>query len=112
MNTGTIKQLTVDFSDVEKTLKNLENIIEENHQAKGQDPLDEEYKYELIITRVDNGYILKFSNEFSEVIECDDNSKNTMKRLLEAVADFFGFNYDKFAEDNLKITWQKRGHKL
>jgi hypothetical protein len=32
-------------------------------------------------------------------------------RMLQRVAEISGFEYDKFASDNLNITWDKRGHK-
>jgi hypothetical protein len=75
---------------------------------------------ELKIEKVKNGYILSHDDEIEEnkfetvkeiIEECEDE-KETIGRLLERIADFYGVKYDKFAEDNLNISWNKKGHKL
>lgn len=77
--------------------------------------------WELKIEKIENGFILSHKEEIEEnnvvlvkeVLEEDDNGeKETMTRLLERVSDYFGVKNNKFAEDNLKITWDKKGHKI
>ncbi|HCP08534.1 MAG TPA: hypothetical protein DIT25_01915 [Candidatus Moranbacteria bacterium] len=76
--------------------------------------------WEIKIEKIENGFILSHKEEANEgapeitkeVIEEGDDEKETMKRLLERVAEYFGIRYDKFAEDNLSITWNKKGRKL
>ena len=81
--------------------------------------------WSLNIQKVTNGFILSWDEESEllnksgelEMIEIkevitDDDEKEEMKKLLERVADFFGMNYEKYKEDNLNITWDKKGHKL
>jgi hypothetical protein len=74
---------------------------------------------ELKIEKIENGYILSYEEEVEidkfittkEVIEEGDDEKETMARLLHRVAEHFGFYYNKFVNDNLKISWNKKGHK-
>lgn len=66
----------------------------------------------------------KHCKEQKEVIEEDeitnnidriiykDGEKQAMTKLLFRIAEFFGIQYDKFKEDNLKITWTEVGHKI
>lgn len=75
--------------------------------------------WKLRIEKIENGYILSHDEEvednvfetMKEVIEEEDDEKVAMKRLLEKVAEFFGIQYDKYAEKNLNITWDKKGHR-
>ncbi len=73
------------------------------------------------IEKIENGFVLSHKEEIEdgkfkttkEVIEeADNDEKETMTRLLERVAEYFGIQYDKFAADNLNITWNKKGGKL
>jgi len=87
----------------------------------------------LTIEKIDNGYILSWKEDWSsddkediritkkviqENYEDDsefktgDIDKITLGHLLTAVAEHFGELYNKFAEDNLNITFDKKGHKL
>lgn len=76
--------------------------------------------WELKIEKIENGFILSHKEEIEEnnivavkeVLEDDEGEKETMTRLLERVSDYFGIGYDKFEADNLKITWDKKGHKI
>jgi hypothetical protein len=75
---------------------------------------------ELKIEEVNNGYILSHEAEIEDgkfkvlkdVIEEERDEKETIKRLLEKIAEYFGVHYDKYAKDNLNILWNKKGHKL
>jgi len=79
--------------------------------------------YKIEIEKADNGFILSYledtdddlATEIKELIEIDDDAEDereAIKRLLEQVAVHFGCSYDKFAKDNLEISFTKRGHKL
>jgi len=72
------------------------------------------------ITQLDNGYTLHIGpvgmeeeEGFTEsaVFEVDVDERETFGRVVVAVAEHFGFGYNKFAEDNLHIFWDKAGHK-
>ena len=97
--------------------------------------------YSLNIEKTNNGYILSWEEDWSdeetnisdirhekEVIENEcppenhpyykedglgemDEEQYTMKKLLERVAEYFGCSYDKFSKTNLKVTFNKKGHK-
>lgn len=91
----------------------------------------------LTIEQTNNGFILSWEEEvivnesalstidFSinpkethtekEVIEGDESDggdKEAIERLLYRVAEFFGIQYEKYGENNLNISWNKKGHKL
>jgi len=77
--------------------------------------------WELKIEKIENGYVLSHKEEIEddrfeikkEVIEENgDDEKETMTRLLERVAEYFGIRDDKYAKDNLNINWNKKGRKL
>ncbi len=77
--------------------------------------------WELKIEKIENGYVLSHNEEIEDgkfktikevVEEKGDDERETMTRLLERVAEYFGIQYDKFAADNLNITWNKKGRKL
>ena len=76
--------------------------------------------WELKIEKIENGFILSHEEEMDEgkfeiikeVIEEDDEEKETMTQLLERIAEYFGIRYDKYSADNLNIAWNKKGHKL
>ena len=104
--------LKVDFSDLVKTIHALEDRLKDKTS---------DYEYNTTIKKVDNGYILETPTDTDEgdgqytsyeVVECNGDEKETMKRLLEAITDYFGEGYNKFAKDNLNITWDKFGHKV
>ena len=77
--------------------------------------------YAINIEKITNGYILKWEEEIEEKVykgykyviegEEDMNSNETMKRLLEYIAEHFGQQYDKWGKENLNITFDKEGHK-
>jgi len=75
--------------------------------------------WEITITKAGNGFILSHEEEteyntfttLKEVIEETSSEKETMKTLLYKIAEFFGMNYDKYAKDNLLITFDKKGGK-
>ena len=74
---------------------------------------------ELKIIWCENGYMLSHEEEIDDgimrtvniVIEDNENDKECMKRMLMAVAEHFGEMYDKFAPDNLEISFTRAGHK-
>lgn len=73
--------------------------------------------WKITIKKVNNGYIVEGPGgdmkEISVIEEIsDDDEKEACKRLLEFVAEHFGFMHDKFAEDNLRISWDKKGRKI
>lgn len=80
---------------------------------------------ELSIRETLNGYILTWYEEqvdddgrkFKEkkelsIEEIDENENDAMKRMLEQVAEYFGYCYDKYGEENLDINFSKKGYKL
>jgi hypothetical protein len=76
--------------------------------------------WELKIEKIENGYVLSREEEIEDgkfktikdvVEEREDDEKETMTRLLERVAEYFGIQHDKFAADNLNIIWNKKGSK-
>lgn len=75
---------------------------------------------ELKIMWAENGYVLDYEEEIYEgvkvlrhaVIEDIDSEEDCMKRMLERVAEHFGYSYNKFSDKNLNITFDKKGHKV
>ncbi len=64
------------------------------------------------ISKVDNGYTFTTDDD-CEVIEDDtDDGKEAMTKLLNRIADYFGFNYDGFSDSNLNIKWNLKGDEL
>ena len=45
-------------------------------------------------------------------IQDTNGELDCLKRMLEAVADHFGFKYDKWCRENINITIDKKGHKV
>lgn len=81
-------------------------------------------KEHIEIKKAENGFIItnvyfedttkegnKIFNEVTEVIEEGENEKETLKKLLETVADKFGYTYDKYGKENLRISFDGKGHK-
>jgi hypothetical protein len=85
--------------------------------------------YEMNIKKIKNGFIVEMhSDEESlpviEVIEeietasdgelfrTNDEEKMALGKLLIRVAEYFGMQYDKFSNNNLSITFNKKGGKL
>ena len=74
----------------------------------------------LKIKEANNGYVLMFdvvildnTTEFQmEIIEDQDDERGTIKRLLIAVADHFGFHYDPFSRENINITFSQKGDEV
>jgi len=78
------------------------------------------------IEKVENGYILKSRGEDSEAevfeatatdddyerFKTTDDDKVALGKLLERVAEHFGELYDKWKDDNLEITFSKKGSKV
>ena len=74
---------------------------------------------ELKIIEAENGYILesvyyetdiRLVKEY-KVVE-DVHGEPDLIRLLENVAEYFGYEYDKFGKENINITFDKPGHKV
>ena len=96
--------------------------------------------YSLIIEKINNGFLLSWKEDWTdektgipdikikkEVIEEEyppqnylwkkeiknmDEEQYTMKKLLERIADYFGYSYNKFSKNNLRITFDREGHKI
>jgi len=77
----------------------------------------------LTITSCENGFILKDEyidskgdkDTCNSVIQANDefvDDVDTLTKLLHAVNDVFGMSYDKFGKDNLKVSYDLKGHKL
>lgn len=74
------------------------------------------------IERVANGFLVREAYEdepgsYSEIVQVFEENevegkKEVMGRLLEYVADYFGLGYDKHSKQNLKISWNRKGHKV
>jgi hypothetical protein len=85
-----------------------------------------EEKEGIFIQKVGNGYVIyettlyeindkgvKIFHTDVEVLEEDDgDEKLCLTILLEKVAEMCGYSYDKFGKENLKITFDKIGHKV
>ena len=76
------------------------------------------------IEQTENGYILttwtwkdtdeqgnKLFEEHKEVFEEIDSDKETLKRMLEKIAEWTGYEYDKFGNENINIKFDKKGYK-
>jgi hypothetical protein len=81
-------------------------------------------KEELKIVRTDDeGFIIKIETPnidenglflgMEETVEIVNNEeeKESIINLLYKVADWCGYNYDKYSKENINITWDKKGHK-
>ena len=76
----------------------------------------------LKIEEAENGYIAIYLEEEDDGVfrkvkkifsnsETEEDDQKTMENLLYFIADFFGFSYDKFSENNLNIKWNMKGGK-
>lgn len=71
------------------------------------------------IESVSNGYVLSWQEEVEdgviitekEVI-MDNDEKESMSALLHRISDYFGLSYDKWGEENLRVSWDEKGHKI
>ncbi len=75
----------------------------------------------ITIESVLNGYIISWEELDSEgkpeickvlFAEATEGADMNLTKLLYSVAEHAGYTYDKFKEDNLNITFDKKGHKL
>lgn len=80
------------------------------------------------IFRASNGFVLKKywyetdDEQGNKVIENDteifgqeeneESERECIVNLLYAIAENYGFEYDKYSENNLNIDFKKKGHKL
>ena len=80
---------------------------------------------QIEIVKVDQGYVIKSyvwkddnpdgSKRYTETIhlvEDGDNDNETLKNLLLLVAELEGYFYNKFESNNLKISFDGKGHKV
>lgn len=78
--------------------------------------------WEVTIKKVRNGYLLTAPAQTADedamemVIQDDleDNEmtdKKTMQKVLEEIAEYFGFIHDKWDKNNLSVTWDSPGRK-
>jgi len=79
--------------------------------------------HDVKITKADNGFVMVHSEEIedgiersiTEVIACYGDERRTMTQLLLWMGQHFGsmdIVYDKFGKDNLRISWDRKGHKV
>jgi len=76
-------------------------------------------EWQIKIEKVSNGFILKWIEEieddvFKVVKELivEEDEKKEMKMLLDRIAEYFGMHYDKFGKENLRVSFNKKGHKI
>jgi len=75
---------------------------------------------ELKIIESGGGYVLVFDYwETDDRMETDyipiedfAGEEDCLKRMLLAVADHFGFHYDRYGRENINITFDRKGHKV
>ncbi len=101
---GKINDLSIDFSDLKKTIESLDKKFSDN----------EPIKWDLYIQKVDNGFVLTppDKDESPIVIKCNDDEKETMTELLHAVYDHFISSdsmHNKWKNTNLRITFDEEG---
>jgi hypothetical protein len=78
----------------------------------------------LTIEKAEGGYILSWDEEIEDNVfreskkvvfapdDIDDSGEREgMKNLLFAVAEYFGISYDKWSSENLRISFDRKGHK-
>lgn len=77
---------------------------------------------EIKIEKVEDGYTLSWHEEIDDgkweekkkVVfgsDCTDQEEHEgLKNLLFTVAEYFGEHYDKWKDDNLNITFDRKGH--
>ena len=76
---------------------------------------------ELKIKSIENGFLIEWQEEIAtgefttrqRAITFSDEQKG-VEKLLYYIADYFSYEcgYDKFSKNNLKISWNKKGHKI
>lgn len=82
----------------------------------------------IVIKVVDNGFVVenhfyhddakdgsKIIRKHVEVIEeenGEDGEKNSLAGLLYKVAELTGYTYDRYGEENLSISFNKKGGKV
>jgi hypothetical protein len=66
----------------------------------------------ITITEVDNGYIVTYAGNHS-IFESSDpmDDRPGITKTLEHVVGLLGYPYDKWSENNVNITWDRKGHK-
>ena len=86
---------------------------------------------DIVIQRAENGHVILWWEDFGsegkpvwrikrEIVsqhpteECtvNDEDKVAFENLVYALAEKLGIEYDKFKETNLRISWDKKGHKI
>lgn len=65
----------------------------------------------VTIETIKNGYILRIGNE-TEVFEESDSEEECFSHLATRLSEFFVKPYDKFGSDNIRISWDRPGHKV
>jgi len=72
-------------------------------------------KYEIEDNKyqIDKTVIEELDNcEMDDEFKTNDDELITLGKLLKTIAEKYGYNYDKFKENNLSITFDKKGSKL
>ena len=93
-------------------------------------------EWKVNITKAENGFIMSWKENLDdnttvirrhvseetyyydseylmyEELQGVDSEKVAFTRMVYALADHFGFTYNKYGSDNLKITWDSKGEKL
>ena len=66
------------------------------------------------IGRVSNGFIVSCPHEEREVFEAGDHAtiEEALATALEEIARRLGFDYNNRGENNLRISWDRKGSKV
>lgn len=83
---------------------NKENIIEIAKLTDGNFLIKT-----VICENIENG-IEEYSEQTQAITGETDNE--TLKKLLEAIAEECGYCYDKYGKENLEINFKKKGRKI
>ena len=98
--------------------------MEKKCQIVGKMKIEKDYTIE--IAKLDDGSFViktwsledtakngkKIYSTNSYAIKEENDEKETLKKLLEAIASECGYDYDKWGQENLNITFDKKGHKV
>ena len=81
----------------------------------------------IVIEKISNGFVVRtwsweddnettgekiHNQEAVGITDESDDEKKVLSDLLYTIAEFTGYHYDKYGKENLKISFDKKGHKL
>ncbi len=76
-------------------------------------------KHSVTIEVVENGFKVTDAWEIEgensgtkRVIEDEDNPKRALKDLFILLDEYIGDGYRKYEKDNLRVSWDLKGHKI